>query len=548
MMNDLLLGQQLANFRVEKVIGRGGMAQVYYGWDVVLERPVAIKVIDARYRAEESYAERFLREARALARWRHEHIVQIYYAGEEDGLFYLVMEYVDGTDLKAVLNEHKAAGELLPQDEVIRIGRIVAGALDYAHIQGVIHRDVKPGNVLIAGDGRAMLTDFGLALDLQEGSSGEAFGSPRYIAPEQARRSTAAVPQSDLYSLGVILYEMLAGQTPFDDPSATALAIQHMLHPPPPPRDFNPALNLETEAVLLKALSKQPEERYQTGRALMDALVDSFTGSPAALAPLVRVDDELDIDLEPPTRVVSSTPVTDKVAEYLAESPRPPTPVWQSRSPAAPSQGRRAIPAAAAAGGLLLLCLVAVVLGVVAFRAVLADFAGVATTPGSAAGSGAGQEAAGTTSAQPATAASSGGPAPTVTLPAGSSRALNLFYNEGSFYVYNPTGEDMDMRAVAFEAVNDNGEPAGFAYDGRRWAGFYRWLEPGKCDALEVLKHERLRPEQCRGFNALITPEPGEPNIFWIAREGVSQFRVLWHEQEVGRCEIGAGQCQVTLP
>ncbi len=273
---DPLIGHQFANFRLERVLGRGGMGTVYYGQDVRLLRPVAIKVIDDRYRDDPTYATRFIQEARSVAGWRHENIVQVYYAGDEDGLYYFVMEYIHGVDLGRILRRYAEAGELLQPGEVLRIARAAANALDYAHQHGVIHRDVKPSNLMVAEDGRVVLTDFGLALHLSQGSLGEVFGSPRYIAPEQARNSAHAVPQSDLYSLGVILYEMLVGCTPFDDPSPTAMAIQHITQPPPAPRQFNPALGPAVEAVLLRALSKEAAERFPSGRDLLQALEDGL--------------------------------------------------------------------------------------------------------------------------------------------------------------------------------------------------------------------------------------------------------------------------------
>ncbi len=272
MADDPLIGQQVANFRIERVLGRGGMGQVYYGQDVKLERPVAIKVIDTRYRSNPAYAERFIREARAIATWRHDNIVQIYYADDSDDLYYFVMEYVDGVDLGRVISRNASAKTLIPQAAVLHIARAVASALDYAHERGVIHRDVKPANVMVANDQRVVLMDFGLAMDVQVGSLGEVFGTSHYIAPEQAKRSADAVPQSDLYALGVMLYEMLTGSVPFDDPSPTSVALQHMTQPPPPPRERNPKLSAEIEAVLLKALSKDPAERYQTGAELIAAL------------------------------------------------------------------------------------------------------------------------------------------------------------------------------------------------------------------------------------------------------------------------------------
>ena len=278
MTDDLLIGRQLANYKIERLIGRGGMAQVYYGQDTTLHRPVAIKVIDARNRDNPAYAERFVRESRAVAPWRHENIIQIYYAGDQDGLFYFAMEYVDGVDLGKQLARYATSRQKMPQAEVLRIGSAVATALDYAHAQGVIHRDVKPANVLLARDGRVILSDFGLAMDVQQGSLGEVFGSSQYIAPEQARRSSDAVPQSDLYSLGVILYQALTGVLPFDDPSPTTVALQHVTLDPPSPRKINPELNKGTSSVLLKALSKDPADRYQTGADLIAALERALRG------------------------------------------------------------------------------------------------------------------------------------------------------------------------------------------------------------------------------------------------------------------------------
>lgn len=261
------------------------MASVYYGTDVVLQRPVAVKVIDGRHRHKPEYVQRLVQEARAVAQWRQDNIVQVYYADSEDDTFYFVMEYIDGIDLRQRLNE--VAPALLPQDEVIHIGFAVASALDYAHARGAIHRDVKPENVMLETGGRVVLTDFGLVIAADGQQTGESFGSAAYIAPEQARSQAKTVPQSDLYALGVMLFEMLTGHLPFDDPSAMATAIQHVSQPPPSPRTFNPSLNMQTEAVLLKALDKLPEQRYQTGGDLMDALERALNDTSLAKDDLV---------------------------------------------------------------------------------------------------------------------------------------------------------------------------------------------------------------------------------------------------------------------
>ncbi|MCD4684598.1 MAG: protein kinase [Anaerolineae bacterium] len=320
MAEDSLIGRQFANFRIERLIGHGGMAQVYYGQDVSLRRPVAIKIIDARFRGHATYAERFVREAQTVATWRHEHILQVFYADEESGVYYFVMEYIDGLDLAQLLAHYAVDGELMPFDDVIRIGRAVTSALDYAHERGVIHRDVKPSNVMISTDDRVVLMDFGLAMDVQQGSLGEIFGTPHYIAPEQARRSADAVPQSDIYALGVVLYEMLTGAVPFDDPSPASLALQHLTLAPPSPREINPDLNVQTEQVLLKALSKSAEERYQTGAELFGALEASLRADPTAIDDVVALPP-------PPAGVgpltLSRQTVADRVAEYVSATHTP---------------------------------------------------------------------------------------------------------------------------------------------------------------------------------------------------------------------------------
>ncbi len=284
-MKDPLLGHQLANFRIESLLGQGGMATVYFGQDVKLQRPVAIKVIDKKYRNDPAYTRRFINEARMMAKWRHENIIQIYYADEELGFSYYVMEYVDGQDLSTVMELYAEQGELMPIEDVLRIGNCAANALDYAHRQGVVHRDIKPSNILIAKDQRVLLGDFGMALEVSDGSMGSIFGTPHYISPEQAKRSADAVPQSDLYSLGVILFEILTGAVPFNDPSPASIALQHISQTPPSPRSINPLLSPAVEAVLLKALEKDPKNRYQSGAKLMSALSDAIksTGSEAKL-------------------------------------------------------------------------------------------------------------------------------------------------------------------------------------------------------------------------------------------------------------------------
>jgi serine/threonine protein kinase len=273
-ITDPLIGSQLGDYRIVDILGRGGMARVYRGYDPKLERYAAVKVIDAYLtsESEEEYRQRFQREARAIAKLNHPRIVGVYQFGQKDTLYYMAMAFIDGRDLGQILKEYAQQGKMMSVRDVVRVMRDVAGALDHAHAGGVIHRDVKPSNIMITADGHAVLTDFGLALSVPEGSIGNTFGSAHYIAPEQAISSANAVPQSDFYSLGIVLYQMLVGKVPFDDPSAMSVALKHLSDPPPPPRLYNPSVSPEVEAVILKMLEKEPSKRFENSDAFMRAL------------------------------------------------------------------------------------------------------------------------------------------------------------------------------------------------------------------------------------------------------------------------------------
>ena len=276
-LTEQLLKQQLDEYRLEALLGEGGMACVYRGFDVRLKRPAAIKVIRAPFRAKADYIARFEREAQAIAQLRHPHIVGIYRYGEMEGLLYIAMEYIEGVDLEVVLADYSAKGEFIPPERASRITRQLGQALDYAHTKGVIHRDIKPSNIMLDGQGNTILTDFGLVL-VDDNTRGEIFGTPYYIAPEQAISSAKAVPQSDLYAVGVILYEMFTAKLPFDANHPYDVALMHVSEPPPPPCDLREDLSPEVEAVILKALAKKPEQRYPTGAALANALDQALFG------------------------------------------------------------------------------------------------------------------------------------------------------------------------------------------------------------------------------------------------------------------------------
>ncbi|NJN93970.1 MAG: serine/threonine protein kinase [Anaerolineales bacterium] len=226
-LTDKLLSQQLDEYRLEALLGHGGMARVYRGFDTRLKRTAAIKVIDAPFQTDPAYATRFEREAQAIAQLKHPHVVGVYRYGEANGLLYIAMEYIEGADLETVLATYHDDQQFMPPSEVSRIIRPVCLALDYVHSQGVIHRDIKPSNIMLDSQGRPILTDFGLVL-LDYQTRGEIFGTPHYIAPEQVVSSAGAVPQSDLYSLGVILYEIFTGKLPFEADHPYDIAMLHL--------------------------------------------------------------------------------------------------------------------------------------------------------------------------------------------------------------------------------------------------------------------------------------------------------------------------------
>ena len=280
-MSGNLVGGMLGRYRIDRLIGRGGMATVYLALDPVFGRTVAIKVLTALLAHEAHYAERFQREARSMAQLQHPHILPVHDVGEQDGQVYLVMQYVEGGNLHEQLDAQRRAGEL-QIERTIAVLEAVGGALDYAHSRGVVHRDVKPQNILLTGQGYPYLTDFGIAKVINGEGSAAAIsmanaiiGTPEYMSPEQAQGQPID-GRADLYALGVILYELFTGRTPFRnetrEDTPLSILIRHAGATPPPPTSLNPALGPAVEAVLLRALAKRPSERFQTGAALFEAL------------------------------------------------------------------------------------------------------------------------------------------------------------------------------------------------------------------------------------------------------------------------------------
>ena len=256
-------------YRVERKIGEGGMAIVYQGHDLLLARDVAIKTPRPQFANDSAFRARFSREARASASLSHPNIIDVFDVGEEKGQPYLVMELVRGQTLKEII---AAEAPFHPAD-VAELLRQVGGALDYAHKRGYVHRDIKPGNILVDEHRRARVVDFGIARGLADATLTDpgGLGTANYVSPEQAS-GLMATPASDIYSAGIVAFEMLTGEVPFGGTSPLAVAMQQLHDPPPPPSSLQPSLSAATDAVVLRALEKDPTRRWPTVTALADAL------------------------------------------------------------------------------------------------------------------------------------------------------------------------------------------------------------------------------------------------------------------------------------
>jgi eukaryotic-like serine/threonine-protein kinase len=266
-------------YRILRKLGSGGMANVYLAEDEDLGRRVAIKILSDRYASDDNFNERFRREAKSAASLSHPNIVPIYDRGEADGLPYIAMEVIEGRTLKELVMTRGP----LPIAQAVEYAKHILGALRFAHRHGIIHRDIKPHNVLLGAEDRVKVTDFGIA---RAGASqmtevGSIMGTAQYLSPEQARGAPVAAP-SDLYSAGVVLYEMLTGKTPFNGDTPIEIAMKHLNEAPRPPSELRSEIPAELDLIVLRALAKDPHDRYQSAEEFSEDLDRLEAGIPVA--------------------------------------------------------------------------------------------------------------------------------------------------------------------------------------------------------------------------------------------------------------------------
>ena len=265
-------------YEVVRKLGSGGFADVFLATDRLLGRQVALKVLSSRYAHDEQFVERFRREASSAAGLNHPNIVQIYDRGEAEGTYYIAMEYLEGRSLKEIIVKYAP----LSSELLVSVAVQIVEALRFAHRRDVIHRDIKPQNIIIDGDGRVKVTDFGIA---RAGSAstmteaGSILGTAHYFSPEQAQAQPVEAA-SDLYSLGVVMYEMATGRLPFDGDNPVSIAMKHVHEMPEAPRRINPNLPENLDAVIMRALGKRPVDRYLTAQAMLDDLRRVQEGRP----------------------------------------------------------------------------------------------------------------------------------------------------------------------------------------------------------------------------------------------------------------------------
>ncbi len=598
-MTDPLIGKTLGDYTIIELLGRGGMARVYRGYDESLDRYAAVKVIDVSGNAEElkDYQARFTREARAIARLKHPNIVGVYQFGQvpESDVNFMAMQFIEGEDLRYILRKHHDNETVMATRTALRILRDTASALDHAHKEGVIHRDIKPSNIMVTPDGKAVLTDFGLALNIPEGTFGNTFGSAHYIAPEQAISSAQAVPQSDFYSLGVVMYEMLTGKVPFDDPSTMSVALKHLNDPPPLPSTVNPKIGPELENVIMHALRKEPQDRFPDGTSMIRALNEAFASQPDAASGSDE-DDTAELEV---IRLQQAAAQADAAAPADADKPvlketslSSPRPKGADTSPLRKQAGRQG-----SGSGLRLLVLAAVLLAIIIGGVlVIQNLSGDQATPTAAALASTEEEtpatnenAAATPTARATTpaaatpeaaetteptgtavpdeptsiaaeateteAGSAASDSPTATRTPDPNPDLTFYYDDQSFLLVNNTRGRLDVQYLVFTRTDpETGQE--FIFNASDWNTQFAVSPPSALPGRNCYHVWRsgLNPEDiaidyqdyCRVRAAWW--RAARVRYFWIDDRPDATFEVTQFGDVLATCSIAAGQCSTSFP
>lgn len=544
---DDLIGARLADYTIKRLIAKGGMGRVYEALDNELGRAVAIKVITLEEDAADEMLERFKREAKAIGQLdNHPNIITIYRYGKARGVTYIAMQYVNGQSLGEYARDVRDKNEFIDPSDMVDILRQVAEALDYAHEHGVIHRDIKPANVMLESDPnrkgfwRAILMDFGLVLrNNNTMTTGSAFGTPRYIAPEQALSSADANPQSDIYSLGIMVYEMLAGRPPFeDDDTPIGVALSHVTKPPPDPKTIRTDLPDAIVPVLMKVLEKEPEKRYQKATEFIEAVGialgvgargNAVPKNIPAPAPVVVAEPPtppteppdstlMQADIPPTSQEVVAHPLTPASPPPAAETP--PVLVPLTNNVAKPvSSGRSWLPIAA---GL-------VVVAALILAALLA------LSGGGDSGNNTDDEA----EDNPVSNENNDSGQETVSsVPAIRDGMLELYYGNRLLLIRNASTKPLDLTGLSLKQGDDTFSLADF---GR--STLQRW-GIGQCAYIQVL-NETIQPLESDCANEqLITPLEyvNDNQLVWLSE---SDFEVTQDGNRLGTCTFSEGHCIV---
>lgn len=309
-------------YEVLEQIGAGGMAIVYKAKDLLLHRIVTIKVLREQFVSDEDFVRRFRREAQSAASLSHPNIVSVYDVGKEGDTEYIVMEYVEGRNLKEIIREFAP----LSNDQTINLARQITGAIQNAHQHHIIHRDIKPHNILVTADGHAKVTDFGIARAVSSATvthTGDIIGSVHYLSPEQAK-GLASNEQSDIYALGIVLYELLTGKVPYDGETPIAIALKHLQEQPVLPSKLNPRIDKEFEAVIMRAIAKSPQQRYMSAKDLLEDLNHIQAGRPITKLEIpAAVDPEATQTHKGLGEILAPIPVQDAAKDSGEKKPLP---------------------------------------------------------------------------------------------------------------------------------------------------------------------------------------------------------------------------------